>query len=321
LQYIRKYCEQQHSFPLAMPKHTVSIGEDPDEAFVRAATFLGSTVCVLSGRTGAGAPFGLTVSCVFSASIDPPLLVASIHRESGTLSPVLESAALAVHVLREGQGDLAKAFGNAATAARELALIGGAPEAPPRIPDALARFDCRADSSVVTGDHTLVVLRVERAESDVGTPLFYWRRGLYGLNSDHAFLASEDTFDAFVREWRAGTLPRARWTHAAHVAVAAHHSFHFGADAYEQMRAGILHFNQCCGIENTETSGYHETLTRFWSELIATFVSDGGFASAWDAATAAVAEFGHDRDAFRTRYDFDVLASREARRQWIPPRL
>lgn len=136
----------------------------------------------------------------------------------------------------------------------------------------------------------------------------------------HEFLESPAIFSRFVAEWQAGTLAPARWTHAAHVAVAAHVAFLDPAgEAYATMRAGILHFNQCVGVQNTETSGYHETLTRFWSGTISRFVSEGRFATSFDAACAAVQEYGNDRDFFRAHYDFDVLKDRHARFTWVPP--
>jgi hypothetical protein len=40
-----------------------------------------------------------------------------------------------------------------------------------------------------------------------------------------AWLADDAALDAFVAAWRAGTLPKPAWTHAAHVAVCACHAW------------------------------------------------------------------------------------------------
>jgi len=136
----------------------------------------------------------------------------------------------------------------------------------------------------------------------------------------HDFLDSPDAFAAFVDAWRRGTLARERWTHAAHVAVAAGYAFSLRGEALcDAMRDGIMTFNRCVGAANTETSGYHETLTRFWCGTIERLIADRGLASAHDAAVAAVAEFGESRDLFRKYYDFDVVGDRTARRTWVPP--
>ena len=98
------------------------------------------------------------------------------------------------------------------------------------------------------------------------------------------FLASPHNLDAFVAAWELGTLDRSRWTHAAHVAVAAYYASRLPADdAFEAMRSGILRFNASVGIENTDSSGYHETLTRFWCETIGVFVRSAQFASPYHA--------------------------------------
>ena len=86
------------------------------------------------------------------------------------------------------------------------------------------------------------------------------------LHLRYPFLESEAALDDFISGWRSGTLPKSSWTHGAHVAVAACLAFdHPQEEALNLTRAGIVHFNTCVGTANTEDSGYHETLTRFWS--------------------------------------------------------
>ena len=36
----------------------------------------------------------------------------------------------------------------------------------------------------------------------------------------------------------------------------------------ERMRAGIIHLNSFHGTPNTDTRGYHETITRFWMDRV-----------------------------------------------------
>ncbi len=109
------------------------------------------------------------------------------------------------------------------------------------------------------------------------------------------FLASEEALREFVRAWETGTLPKAAWTHAAHVAVAAFYAFDHSAETtFDKMKAGLLSFNTAVGTPNTEDSGYHETLTRFWAGLVSEFVRRPEFTSRFDAVRGAVAEFGED---------------------------
>src|SRR5436305_8646195 len=133
-------------------------------------------------------------------------------------------------------------------------------------------------------------------------------------------LASEALLQGFVEAWKAGKLPKAEWTHAAHVAVAAYFAFdHAAAATFAIMKTGILHHNVSVRTTNTEDNGYHETLTRFWAGEIGDFVRTGRFASRLDAVRAAVSVFGSDRDRFRAFYSFDVVRDRRARRECVAP--
>src|SRR4051812_30597134 len=107
----------------------------------------------------------------------------------------------------------------------------------------------------------------------------------------HAFLATPDTFASFLAAFCGGTLTRPEWTHAAHVAVAATNAVQVGPDVdatFAATREGILFLNGCLGIESTPTSGFHVTLTRFWTITINGFVAERGLATAYEAACAAV---------------------------------
>ncbi len=115
-------------------------------------------------------------------------------------------------------------------------------------------------------------------------------------------------------------MPKAEWTHTAHVAMAAYFAFDHAVDAtFAIMKAGILHHNTAVGTPNTEDNGYHETLTRFWAGEIGAFIRSGRCTSRLEVARAAVAEFGGDRDRFRLYYSFDVVRDRRARREWVAP--
>ena len=138
--------------------------------------------------------------------------------------------------------------------------------------------------------------------------------------SEPGFASSETALSSFFNHWRDGTLPKKEWTHAAHVAVAACHVFDYPADeALQKIRAGIIHYNSCVGTANTDHSGYHETLTRFWTGLIADFLRTRVFSSRLESVRAALSRFGRDSSLFRSYYSFDVVKNIRARREWIAP--
>jgi hypothetical protein len=138
---------------------------------------------------------------------------------------------------------------------------------------------------------------------------------------DHRFVSSARALAEFVAAWEACALTKSEFTHAAHVAVGAYYAVMHPSTAFERMKSGLIQFNESVGGVNSETSGYHETITRLWIEVLAKFVATNGFTDPWEAACAAVTEFGEARDLHGLYYSFDVLRSVEARRRWVPPDL
>ena len=90
------------------------------------------------------------------------------------------------------------------------------------------------------------------------------------MTESNHFLSSEEELDDFLTAWEAGTLPKAEFTHAAHVAVAVCYTWtRTPAEALPWLRERISAFNAAVGGQNTADAGYHETLTRFWAEVVA----------------------------------------------------
>ena len=135
----------------------------------------------------------------------------------------------------------------------------------------------------------------------------------------YAFADTPDALAAFVDAWHDGRVTRAEWTHGAHVAVCAWYAVgHDPETTFAIVKDGILEFARACGIVHTATSGYHETLTRFWTLVIAAHVQACGAGTRWDAVRAALDRFGEDRDLPRRCYSFDVVADPRARAEWVP---
>jgi hypothetical protein len=134
-----------------------------------------------------------------------------------------------------------------------------------------------------------------------------------------AFLDSRESFDAFVKAWEAGTLPKIAWTHAAHVGMGACYVVRHGGSAVDELRQGIKRHNAAVGTLDTATSGYHETLTCFWTGVVSRLVA--GYSDPWLAARHAVEVAGERRDLHRLYYSFDVVKDARARASWVPPDL
>jgi len=144
------------------------------------------------------------------------------------------------------------------------------------------------------------------------------------MRSEH--LATPEAFDAFLRGFELGTLPKSEWTHGAHVAAAANYLFDSDVKTVlPLMRTRISAYNLAVGGANTPRSGYHETLTRFWLLIVAEFLrqrqSEDRPKTRLDAARQALEIFGEARSLHTLYYSGDVVKDSAARTAWRPPDL
>ncbi len=71
-------------------------------------------------------------------------------------------------------------------------------------------------------------------------------------------LRDDAEIERLVRDFEALSLPRANWTHRAHLAVGVHYVRHRGLDgALQRLRERIQAYNLACG----DPDGYSETIT------------------------------------------------------------
>src|SRR5579864_318442 len=264
--------------------------------FRRAAGFVPSGVAILSG-----AGVSMTVSSLCCVSWEPPLITVSLDRTSRKGAALLRSKSFQARMLRDEEKHLVK---DAQSSMDRPGLVS---------------LDCEIRHIHPAGDHQLVVAEVTSVKLSDGRPLLYWRRGFHSCRPEYEFLASRETFDAFVAAWENCKLPADRWSHAAHVAVAACYAVGDPEMALKHTRCGIVRYNESVGTANTDTSGYHETLTCLWAGIVKRFVE--GLADPYIAAIYAVDKFGEDRDLHCLYYSFDVVRDAVARRSWIAPDL
>jgi len=88
------------------------------------------------------------------------------------------------------------------------------------------------------------------------------------------------------------------------------------------MRECISSYNEAVGGINSDTSGYHETITRFWIWLLDAYwqtVDDkNDLPSACN--TLLTSPLG-DKEVFFKFYTRDLLFSKEARKEYVAPDL
>lgn len=153
---------------------------DPIE-FRRVMGHFATGVTVVTTRTPAGRPCGLTASAVCSVSLDPTLLLVCVERGADTHDCIREFGAFAVNVLPEDGGESLSRRFSMQGAENKFEGIAYREErtGAPVLHEALAWLDCRVTESLPGGDHTIFLGEVVAADAREGVPLVYYRGG-YG---------------------------------------------------------------------------------------------------------------------------------------------
>ena len=116
------------------------------------------------------------------------------------------------------------------------------------------------------------------------------------------------------------TLPKAQWTHEAHLRTGLWHAMRYpDAEALALLRTRIRVYNEATGVMNTDTDGYHETITRLYVHLIGRFVRDADRSRPIDALAADLIRDLGDRELPLTYYSRERLLSKAARHAWLEP--
>ncbi len=130
------------------------------------------------------------------------------------------------------------------------------------------------------------------------------------------------TLDDLVARFLARVVPVAEWTHREHLIVGTWHVHAYGPDeALARMRTGIRALNDAHGTPNSETRGYHETITRAYIRLIAELLAPSAPATPAAAVHRVLASPLADKDLLLRFWSRDRLMSPAARAAWVAPDL
>jgi hypothetical protein len=133
--------------------------------------------------------------------------------------------------------------------------------------------------------------------------------------------ASLAQIETVVHGFQWCTLPRERWTHAAHLTVALWYHVRLPWPHAEQLiRLGIKRFNQSHGIPTTPTGGYHETITLFWIHMVRKYLDEVRTQklSALCLFNTLIERYGRPDLPFEY-YSREHLMSPAARAAWVDP--
>jgi hypothetical protein len=131
---------------------------------------------------------------------------------------------------------------------------------------------------------------------------------------------TQEEMDAFIGCFEACSLPKPHWTHHAHLVVGLWYlSRHSPDEALRVVRQRIWAYNEATGTANTDSSGYHETLTRFF--LLGIQAHRGQHPGRpLPAVLALLLQSPMAEKAYPLRfYSRERLLSAAARQAWVEP--
>jgi len=120
---------------------------------------------------------GLTVNAFASVSLEPPLVLVCVDRNSNTHGCIEASGLFTVNVLASGHEDLATSFARKRDDKFNGLAHRVADSGVPIMEDVVAWLECRVRDVFEGGDHTIFLGEVLRAEEGDGRPLVFFRSG------------------------------------------------------------------------------------------------------------------------------------------------
>lgn len=124
-----------------------------------------------------------------------------------------------------------------------------------------------------------------------------------------------------VQQFESCKLPKEKWTHEAHFVMALWYCWHKPLPlAIQFIKEGIKRYNISVGGSNTDHSGYHETITVFYTRLIINYVLQPDSTNRFETKLDRLwqQEF-LKKDCPLKYYSRERLMSNEARREWVSP--
>jgi hypothetical protein len=135
------------------------------------------------------------------------------------------------------------------------------------------------------------------------------------------FFASDAEIEHLGEGLLACTLRKEEWTHEAHLAATTYLMLrHPEIDLYVQLPGIIRRFNESVGGVNSDTEGYHETITRAFLNGVRLFLAEADAKAPLHELVNELLLSPMGRREWPLRfYSRELLFSVEARRNFVPP--
>jgi flavin reductase (DIM6/NTAB) family NADH-FMN oxidoreductase RutF len=126
-------------------------------------------------RDSDGEPIGITVNSFTSVSLDPPLVLWNIARESRSTTAFIESGAFVVNMLAADQAAVSEHFAQPERPLFDDLSKDDATAGQPVLADCIAYLHCRTQAIHEGGDHCIIVGEVTHHElGRDADPLLYF---------------------------------------------------------------------------------------------------------------------------------------------------
>jgi flavin reductase (DIM6/NTAB) family NADH-FMN oxidoreductase RutF len=159
-------------------------GLDP-EAFRHALGHFATGITIVTAVAPSGELLGVTANSFNSVSLDPPLVLFSLHRAAYSLGAFTEGGHFAVNILREDQQEMSVRFAKALNDKWNGVEYEVWETGAPILKNCLAVFECRTRALYDGGDHVIFLGEVLRLRcAGDGRPLLYFRAGYRALSED-----------------------------------------------------------------------------------------------------------------------------------------
>jgi hypothetical protein len=128
---------------------------------------------------------------------------------------------------------------------------------------------------------------------------------------------TDEEIRSLVTAFEACSFHPSEFKHYQHLAVALWYVWHLPyEEAVKRMTGGIRRLAETYG-----KSGYHETITLFWLTLVSNFAGEMRRNSSLATIANQLIENYNDKNLIGEYYSAELLASEEAKAQWVEPDL
>ncbi|MGN6145450.1 MAG: flavin reductase [Mesorhizobium sp.] len=156
----------------------------------------GVTVVAADGETG---PFAVTANSFQSVSLEPPLILWSLRRQSSKIASFLQADHFAVNVLAAGQTELAGHFARSGGDKFAACEWSRGLHGVPLLAGVAAHFECAKVAEHDGGDHVVFIGKVERYACFDRSGLIF-AQGRYALAISHPGRPSDLQIDGHPRD-------------------------------------------------------------------------------------------------------------------------